>query len=72
MDNDICIVIFFLIFDIKKKGKGKRILILFMYYWIYFVEDFDGLDKRVMIVDCRFYRAFMVNRLKGGGVECVG
>lgn len=34
-------------------------------------EDLDGSDKRVMIVDCRSYRASMANRLKGGGVECV-
>lgn len=43
-----------------------------MLYWIDFVEDLDGSDKRVMIVDCRSYRASMANRLKGGGVECVG
>lgn len=72
MDNDTCTVIFLLISDIKKNGKGKRILILSMHYWIYFAEDLDGSDKRVMIVDCRSYRASMANRLKGGGVECVG
>lgn len=43
-----------------------------MHFWIDVVEDLDGSDKRVMIVDCRSYRASMANRLKGGGVECVG
>ena len=37
-----------------------------------FVEDLDRSEKRVVIIDCRSYRASMANRLKGGGVECVG
>lgn len=56
---------------LKRKEEGKKINLIHD-YWIDFVEDLDGSDKRVMIVDCRSYRASMANRLKGGGVECVG
>ncbi|XP_062570524.1 myotubularin-related protein 4-like [Saccostrea cucullata] len=34
-------------------------------------DDLDEADKKVVIIDCRSYRASMANRLKGGGVECV-
>ena len=32
----------------------------------------NGVDKKVLVVDCRSYAAAFGNRVKGGGSECTG
>jgi hypothetical protein len=49
-------------------------------YSFFFVEENDldekttcnGVEKKVVIVDCRSYTVAFANRAKGGGMECTG
>lgn len=32
----------------------------------------NGVEKKVLVVDCRSYSVAFANRVKGGGSECTG
>jgi hypothetical protein len=32
----------------------------------------NGVEKKVLVVDCRSYAVTFANRVKGGGSECIG